>query len=253
MTKRYYREKIMAGNTMKRSQKLIIMILLVIFIALIATIASALFLSTTTELNKGDRNILVCAIDESEVRPGMGACDMAFIVHLENGTLKNYTAVYPGGLTHPTAAEPQEAQSQGAGSKLLLHDAFWYEDNAQAMQLAKEIVEANTGVQIDSVVAINSQALDAILAAASPLEINGEQVNASGIDIIREEDWGNGMSRGDAVLEIVKAAAQSAKDPDKKSAMVNAALDQYTKGNIVMDQQGAFAGLLASKGFDSIF
>ena len=54
-------------------------------------------------------------------------------------------------------------------------------------------------------------------------------------------------------MQIVKAAAKSAKDPDKKSAMVNAALDQYTKGNIVMDQEGAFAGLLASKGFDSIF
>ena len=238
---------------MKRSQKLIILILLVILVALLATIASAIFLSNSTELNEGDRNILVCAIDESESRPGMGACDMAFIVHLENGTLKNYTAVYPGGLTHPTEAEPAEAQAQGAGSALLLHDAFWYEDNVHSMQLAKEIVEYNTGVQIDSVVAINSQALDAILSAASPLEINGENITASGIDIIREEDWGNGMSRGDAVLEIVKAAAQSAKDPDKKSAMVNAAIDQYTKGNIIMDQEGAFAGLLASKGIDSFF
>ena len=241
------------GCTMKRSQKLLFMILLVVFTALLATIASVLFLSNSTELNKGDRNILVCAIDESETREGMGACDMAFIVHLENGTLKNYSAVYPGGLSHPTAPEPQEAQAQGAGSKLLLHDAFWYNDNAQSMQFAKEIVEANTGVQIDSVVAINSQGLDAILAAARPLDINGEQVTASGIDIIREEDWGNGMSRGDAVLKIVKAAATSAKDPDKKSAMINAALDQFTKGNIVMDQEGAFAGLLASKGMDSFF
>lgn len=238
---------------MKRSQKLIIIILLVILIALLATIASVIFLGNTTELNKGDKTILVCAIDESENRPGMGACDMAFIVNLENGTLKNYSAVYPGGLTHPTASEPAEAQAQGAGSKLLLHDAFWDSDNKKSMQLAKEIVEYNTGIKIDSVVAINSQALDAILAAASPLDIDGEQVTASGIDIIREEDWGNGMSRGDAVMQIVKAAAKSAKDPDKKSAMVNAALDQYTKGNIVMDQEGAFAGLLASKGFDSIF
>lgn len=238
---------------MKRSQKLIIIILLVIFFALIATIASVLFLGSNSELSEGDKNILVCAIDESEVRPGMGACDMAFIVNLHNGTLKNYTAVYPGGLTHPTASEPQEAQAQGAGSALLLHDAFWDEDNSKSMQLAKEIVEYNTGVEINSVVAINSQALDAILAAASPLDINGKQVTASGIDIIREEDWGNGMSRGDAVLEIVKAAAKSAKDPDKKSAMISAAMDQYSKGNIVMEPEGAFVGLLASKGIGSLF
>ena len=120
------------------------------------------------------------------------------------------------------------------------------------------LMSTNTGVaptiSIDSVVAINSQALDAILKAAGPLEVNGELTNASGIDIIREEDWGNGVSRGDAVMDIVRAAAKAAStNPDIKSAMVNAALDQYSKGNIVMDQQGAFVELLASKGFESIF
>ena len=157
-------------------------------------------------------------------------------------------------MTHPTAAEPQEAQAQGAGSALLLHDAFWDADNEKGMQYAKEIVEYRTNTTIDSVVAINSQALDAILSAAGPLEVNGEITNASGIDIIREEDWGYGVSRGDAVIDIVKAAANAAsKDDTVKSAMVNAALDQYSKGNIIMDEKGAFAGLLASKGFSSIF
>ncbi len=239
---------------MTRTKRLIIAILIVIFIGLVSIIAGALFLGHESELTQGDRNILVCAIDESEDRPGMGACDMAFIVNLENGTLKNYSAVYPGGMTHPTAEEPQEAQQQGAGSALLLHDAFWDADNAKGMQYAKEIVEYRTNNSIDSVVAINSKALDAILSAAGPLEIDGEITNASGIDIIREEDWGNGMSRGDAVMGIVKAAAKAAsKDPDIKSAMINAALDQYSKGNIIMDNEGDFAGLLASRGFDSVF
>ena len=239
---------------MTRTKRLIIAILLVIFIGLLLVIANALFLGGNDELTKGDKNILVCAIDESETRAGMGACDMAFIIYMENGTIKNYSTVYPGGMSHPTVEEPAEAQSQGAGSALLLHDAFWYEDNEQGMQYAKEIVEYNTNVTIDSVVAINSQALDAILAAAGPIEVNGELTTASGIDIIREEDWGNGLSRGDAVLEIVKAAANAAsKDDTVKSAMVNAALDQYSKGNIIMDEKGAFAGLLASKGFSSLF
>ena len=239
---------------MDRTKRLIIVILIVVFIGLIAIIAGALFVGHDTELTQGDKNILVCAIDEGENRPGMGACDMAFIVHLENGTLKNYSAIYPGGMTHPTASEPQEAQSQGAGSALLLHDAFWEADNELGMRYAKEIVEYHTGKSIDSVVAINSQALDAILKAAGPLEINGKATTASGIDIIREEDWGNGVSRGDAVMDIVRATAKAASsNPDVKSAMVNAALDQYSKGNIIMDQQGAFVQLLASKGFESIF
>jgi hypothetical protein len=238
---------------MDRTRKIIIAILIVVLILLVAIIGGALFIGKNSELSKGNKNILVCAIDESESRPGMGACDMCFIVTLNNGTLKNYTAVYPGGLTHPTAAEPAEAQSQGAGSKLLLHDAFWDADNAKSMQLAKEIVEYNTHKEIDSVVAVNSEALDAILKEAGTLEINGKNTTASGIDIIREEDWGQGVSRGQAVLDIVKAAANAAKNPDVKSAMVNAALDQFSKGNIVMDNRNEFVGLLASKGIETIF
>ena len=236
---------------MDRAKKLILAILIVVLIGLCAIVASVFMGSDN--LDDGTKTILVCAIDESEDRPGMGACDMAFLVNLDNGTLKSYTPVYPGGLTHPTAAEPREAQEQGAGSALLLHDAFWDADNSKGMQLAKEIVEYRTNATVDSVVAVNTQALDAVLAAAAPLEVNGQILNASGIDFIREEDFGHGVSRGDAVMEIVKAAANSAKDPVKKSAMVNAALDQYSKGNIIMDQEGAFVGLLASKGIETFF
>lgn len=238
---------------MDRTRKLLIIILIIVIIGLVAMIASVLFIGHDVELSEGTKNILVCAIDESENRPGMGACDMCFIVTLDNGTLKNYTAVYPGGLRHPTVAEPAEAQAQGAGSKLLLHDSFWEADNAKDMQLAKEIVEYNTHKKIDSVVAINTEALDAVLKAAGPIEINGVNTTAAGIDIIREEDWGNGVSRGEAVLDVVKAAARAAKDPEIKSAMVSAAIDQYSKGNIIMDQQGAFVGLLASKGIETFF
>ena len=238
---------------MDRTRRLIIVILVVILVGLIAIIGGALFLGHDSELTQGNKNILVCAIDESESRPGMGACDMAFIINLQDGTLKNYTPFYPGDMTHPTAAEPKEAQAQGAGSALLLHDAFWDSDNQKGMQYAKEIVEYRTNTKIDSVVAINSQALDAILSAAGPMEINGKVTNASGIDIIREDD-GSGVSRGDAVMNIVKGAARAAStNPNVKSAMVQAALDQYAKGNIIMDNDGDFAGLLASKGFQSIF
>ena len=55
-------------------------------------------------------------------------------------------------------------------------------------------------------------------------------------------------------MNVVKAAAKAAStNPNAKSAMVQAALDQYSKGNIIMDDQGDFAGLLASKGFEAIF
>ena len=138
---------------MNRRKKIIIAIIIVILIGLITIIAGVLFINTGGNLASGNGNILVCAIDESEPRPGMGACDMAFIVKIQNGEIKNYTAVYPHGMTHPNASEPAEAQAQGAGPKLLLHDAFWSSDNEKSMKLAKEIVEYQTRTPIDAVVA----------------------------------------------------------------------------------------------------
>lgn len=238
---------------MNRTKRLIIAILIVVLIGLCSIIGGVLFLSETSGLTSGDKHVLVCAIDESEPRPGMGACDMAFIVSLDNGTLKDYTAFYPGGMSHPTASEPEEYQKQGAGSKLLMHDAFYDSDNSKGLQYAKEIVEHNKGIKIDNVVAVNSAGLDAVLAAAGPINVNGENTTASAIDIIREEDWNQGVSRGEAVLDIVKAAADKAKDPNTKTAMINAAMDQFTKGNIIIDKESDFAGLLASKGLETFF
>ncbi|WP_409199980.1 DUF4012 domain-containing protein [Methanobrevibacter sp. DSM 116169] len=238
---------------MKRTKKLIIANLLVILIGLIIVTGGALFFDNEGELSTGQKNILVCAVDEGEPRPGMGGCDMAFIIELNNGTLTGYTPIYPSGLTHPNATEPQEAQEQGAGEKLLLHDAFWYEDNEQSMKYAKEIVEYQKNVSIDAVVAVNSEALDSILAAASPLKVNGQEINSTGIDFIRDEQDSDGLSRGDAVMEVAKAVAESANDPTKRATMIETAFDQYSKGNIVMTPQGAFAELIASKGLNSFF
>ena len=83
-------------------------------------------------------------------------------------------------------------------------------------------------------------------------KINGTTVNASGIDIIREEQSNGGESRGDAVLDIVRAAAESATNPDKKAAMINVALSEYSKGDIIMTPQGSFVGLLATEGIENI-
>ena len=57
---------------MNRRKKIIIAIIIVILIGLITIIAGVLFINTGGNLASGNGNILVCAIDESEPRPGMG-------------------------------------------------------------------------------------------------------------------------------------------------------------------------------------
>ncbi|MBR0270662.1 MAG: DUF4012 domain-containing protein [Methanobrevibacter sp.] len=236
---------------MRRRKKLIIAILLVILIGLLTIIAGALM--GGPDLSEESKNILVLASDKGE-QPN-GAVDMAFMVHLENGSVANYTPIYPGGKAHPTQSAPG-----GLSGRMLLHDCLW--DGAkQGMQYAKEIVEYNTGMQADAVVVVYTDGIDAVINSVAPLEVDGEPTNLSAEDIIRENDAYNGypgsenvqgnMSRGDAVMVLVKALAQAAQDPAKKSTMVQTALDQYSKGNILMTPEGSFTRLLATKGFES--
>ncbi|MBQ2637075.1 MAG: DUF4012 domain-containing protein [Methanobrevibacter sp.] len=237
---------------MRRYKKLIIAILLVILIGLLAVIAGALF--GGPDLTQESKDILVLASDKYE-QPN-GSVDMAFMVHLENGSLANYTPVYPGGMYHPSQPAPG-----GLSGNMYLHDCLW--DGVQnGAKYAQEIVEYNTGLHSDAVVIVYDEGLDNVLDTVRPLEVNGEVTNLSAADIVRSNDAYNGyagsenvqgtMSRGDAVMVLTKAIATAAKDPDKKATMVKAALNEYSKGNIIMIPEGSFTKLLATKGFEQL-
>lgn len=237
---------------MRRRKKLIIAILLVILIGLLTIIAGALI--GGPDLNNESKNILVLASDKGE-QPN-GAVDMAFMVHLENGSISNYTPIYPGGKAHPTQPAPG-----GLSGKMLMHDCLW-NGARQGMEYAKEIVESTTGMKSDAVIIVYTDGIDAVINSVAPLEVDGQPTNLSAEDIIRENDAYNGysgndnvqgnMSRGDAVMVLVKALAQAAQDPTKKNTMIQTALDQYSKGNILMTPEGSFTRLLATKGFESL-
>ena len=237
---------------MSRSKKLIMAILLIILVGELIVIYSALFM--TPDLTLSNKDILVLASDKSE-QPH-GSVDMAFMVHLENGTLINYTPVYPGGMTHPSQPAPG-----GLSGNMFLHDCLW-DGTDQGMEYAKEIVAANTGMQADAVVVVYDEGLDNIIDSIRPLVVDGEVSNLSAADIVRSNDAYNGypgsenvqgtMSRGDAVMVLAKAISNATKDPTKKSTMVKVALEEYSKGNILMKPEGSFTKLLATKGFDRI-
>ena len=55
---------------MDRQKKIIIAIIIVILVGLITIIAGALFLNSGGDLASGYGNFFVCAIDDSEPRPG---------------------------------------------------------------------------------------------------------------------------------------------------------------------------------------
>ena len=237
---------------MNRTKKLIIAILVVILLGLIVVIAGALYMGP--DLTYGEENILVLASDKYE-QPN-GGVDMAFMVHLVNGSLDNYTPVYPGEMVHPTQPAPG-----GLEGNMHLHDSLW-DGLDVGTQYASEIVEYSTGMHADAVVVVYDEAVDNVIDSIRPLKIDGVETNLSATDIIRENDAYQGyagnenvkgnMSRADAVMVLTKALSNASKDPVKKSTMIQTALQEYSNGNIIMKPEGAFTRLLATKGFESI-
>ena len=77
---------------MTRTKKLIIAILLVILVGLLASIYGAL--NTGPNLTEENKDILILAADKYE--QSNGGVDMAFMIHLENGSFAIYTQKYTG-------------------------------------------------------------------------------------------------------------------------------------------------------------
>ena len=239
----------------RKKGKLTIGILLMILLLLVAIAAGQTIFSHEGELTKGEKKILICAVDESEPREGMGAVDMAYLVILEDGNIKNFSPVYPHGMRHPTKNEPTEALNTGARNnqgRMLLHDALWYGNTSEGVQNIKDIVEYNLNISLDAIVLANVEATDAIVKAAGPLQINGTPVVVNVLDFVREDQNSNNATRGDAVMTVVQGLVIAAHEPDTRNQMMEMAIIQYNKGNIVVWPEEAFIQLLYTKGMHTL-
>ena len=231
----------------------IIKILLIIILVLIGTAAAFIIYEyeqpASSNVMRGEHTILLLCVDPSEERPGLGGVDMAFAVQLVDGNIKNLTSIYPGGKMHPTAMEPA-----GAGTgRLMLHDTLWDADPAVGAKLAQETVQYNTGIKTDAVVMVTPEAIDAFIAAVGPIEVPGEgTVTGNSIEFLREEQNSGGMNRSSAVQSIMKPLLKATKDPTKYAALLQVAIDQYSKGNIVVVPEDLFNQLVISKGINSL-
>lgn len=207
---------------------------------------------TETNLMLGEHHVLVLAADPGEQRPGIGAIDMAFVVTVVDGDIKNMTAVYPGGMAHPTEAAPAEVQAQGV-QVLLLHDSFWWNDTAKDAKLAQEIVEYNTGLKSDAVVVFTPDAVDAMINSVGGVYVEGVgTVNGSSIDFLRDEQ-ALGNTRGASVESVMKPLWAAYQDPTKKTALMQAVATQYLKGNIVVEPEALFVQFALANGITKVF
>ncbi|KAF5078559.1 hypothetical protein DSECCO2_138370 [anaerobic digester metagenome] len=203
---------------------------------------------------KGEHNILLLCVDPTEDNgtEGMGSVDMAFAVYVVDGDVKNVTSIYPGGMRSSNLTEPAEL---GTGN-MLLHDSLYGVSTEEGAQQAQEIVEYNTGIKTDAVVMITPDAVNAILAAVGPVEVNGEkQTITDSMGYIRNmtEEANSTETRGEAVHNLMDPIINAtANNPVTYLNLANVAMDQYNQGNIRVVPSDLIAHFAASKGIKSI-
>jgi len=236
----------------------IVKILIVVILILLASVAAFVIYQyeqpSSTNVMKGDHNILLLTADPSEKRPGVGGVDMAFVIHVTDGDIKNLTPIYPGGMTHPTAQEPAAANA-GSGN-LKFHDVLWDANITEDTVLAQEIVKYNTNITTDAVVIVTPDAVDAVLNSIGPINIpgyNGNGTNAAVAYIRNETEQANStMSRGNATETLMKPVMAAAKDPTKAPALFSTIISQYSKGNIIVVPSDLMTQFAISKGLNLI-
>jgi hypothetical protein len=232
--------------------------LLVVVLILIGVIgASAAFMiyqyeqPSSTNVMKGDHNVLLLLADTDEKRPGIGAVDMAYAIHVVDGNIKNLTPIYPGGMKSDTIMEPAAA---GSG-KMKLNDALWYADTATDAANAQEIVLYNTGIKTDAVVILTPDAVDAMINSVGPVYVPGYgDITHGSIDVIRNltEKKNSTLTRGQGTDLLMNPVLTAAKDPSKSPALFQAVITQYLKGNIVVIPKDLLTQFAISKGLGAL-
>lgn len=227
--------------------KILILILLLLVGLSVAFVVYQYVQPTSTNMIKGEHEILLITADPSEKRAGVGAVDMAFAVHVVDGNVTNLTPIYPGGMMHPTAPAPA-----GVGTaRLMLHDSLWNSDSEVGAKLAQQTVEYNTGIKTDSVIIVTPEAVDALIFSVSPINVPGfGNGNNASIEFIRNVTEGKNstMSRGEATELLMKPLIAAAKDPNKSPGLFKVVIEQYLRGNIIVIPKDLIVQFATSKG-----
>ena len=136
----------------------------------------------------------------------------------------------------------------------MLKDTFLNNDTTQDAADAQKIVRENTNIKTDAVVIIKYPATNAFLDAISPINIPGYgEVNSNNSEAFLKYMTFNvptsTLKAGETEVvlpPIYKAATSSSKQP----ALVEAVIQQYAEGNIIVIPQHIIPQIVISKGMN---
>jgi hypothetical protein len=201
----------------------------------------------SVNIMKGDHNVLILLTNDKE-NPGTEVVDMAFSIHLINGNIGNVTPIYPQGMRSTTLKEPT---SFGTGN-LLLKDTFWNNDTTKDAVNAQLIIHENTGINTDAVVIVKYPAANAFLLAISPVNIPGYgEVGSNNSEAFLKYmtfDVPTTTLKAGETAVVLPPIYAAASNPNKRPALIQAAIQQYIEGNIIVIPQHIIPQIAISKG-----
>jgi hypothetical protein len=101
------------------------------------------------------------------------------------------------------------------------------------------------------VLVVTPEAIDALINAVGPVYSDGKEVTSSSIDFLRD-DQKEGATRGDAIEGLADGIKDAASKNNKKPQLIQAAMDQFSKGNIKVVPEDKFAPFISYGGISNI-
>lgn len=131
-------------------------------------------------------------------------------------------------VDHPPAPLPMQAFMDT--ELLFLRDANWSPDFPTSARTARTIYARDQGIQVDGVIAIDLRAVELIVDAVGPLQIDGIDDPVTGENVVEliKELWGNPLGVGASVDEDFRK--WWARRKDFMPAMAQAILDRIQSG-----------------------
>lgn len=122
----------------------------------------------------GPRRYLILAQNSDEARATGGFISGVGIVEVEHGEIKSITfadSYSVMDLTKPHPIPPVALETHMWAQILLLRDANWWADFPTSARKAWELYEQDTGEKVHGVIALDTPALQLLVAAADPLRL----------------------------------------------------------------------------------
>jgi hypothetical protein len=147
------------------------------------------------------RTYLLLAQNEHELRATGGFISSVALLRVDSGKIVDFDfrdSYAVDDLTQPHPDAPEALERYMLSQIWLLRDANWYPDFPASAQVARDLYQLDQGVLVDGVVAADLAAMQSLVGAMEPIQLEGYDQEVTGANVLglMEEYWGSPAGEG---------------------------------------------------------